>query len=743
MKHRKRNQFVALTLAATMLMPVNVFADLKRDIYVGDVVSISARDLQVKGNYKSLSEVNKEYVKDTGGVTSNNTSIDASDGKHLTGSGNSLINSFITDEDLSGTLPNKTKKTFTYEEFEKLIKDQDSKVKKEYEKAKKKAQDAQKEAQKKGAEKIKKAIENAENGKNPVTGEAINEGDNFYEDMKKAGQDFLDWVKNTVNNNDSSDNQGSFGDDPMQNSYDDALHYTQEMYQLYAEQGNQDEIKDLHRIDESEYVNDTLVYEKDKKNYQDIKYKCATCGKTYGFNQFCDCGKIFANKVQKHFYDNKSVFEQYFSSFDKNGNAKTGNLWSSKMKCALCGKELTIKNIEPQNLNNKELGFAMGSNGMIMCKECRNGNTKDNVTTYDDSSNWSTYNPYWDNFIIPVKSDTMGKKKGDASDAKTFRDFLSDEEKKYYDDMMEKIKNGYPNSDTQAKFLDDFVKKYQEYLGEITKIPSGSSSTWTEKEKKNMRDAIKQLENNGVPPAETYGKDIKKIKDTDDYKDNVNKIFKEWPADKEEWTKGQKELYEKTKQEMENDSAVKKALDDIVDKGIISKDKTYEEIKKGLDDYIAGFTTIDEKVTVNVTVDSVGKETYGKKKKFTVQGDALLSLVDPDGSTVVSDYQITESLGYRFCPDHAGKYTFKRKVRIYDIEWRTVYQTYNIKAEAEMPGGSTILLYEKQITRLREDKSGLKSSNMRELSAPNITVNVKPRTLDIDKKDFFDTERIS
>ena len=93
-----------------------------------------------------------------------------------------------------------------------------------------------------------------------------------------------------------------------------------------------------------------------------------------------------------------------------------------------------------------------------------------------------------------------------------------------------------------------------------------------------------------------HGKDIKKIKDTDDYKDNVNKIFKEWPADKEKWTKGQKELYEKTKQEMENDPAVKKALDDIVDKGIISKDKTYEEIKKGLDDYIAGFTTIVEKV---------------------------------------------------------------------------------------------------------------------------------------------------
>lgn len=85
----------------------------------------------------------------------------------------------------------------------------------------------------------------------------------------------------------------------------------------------------------------------------------------------------------------------------------------------------------------------------------------------------------------------------------------------------------------------------------------------------------------------------------------------------------------------------------------------------------------------------------------------------------------------------------KRKVRIYDIEWQVVYQNYDVKVEVEMPDGTTELLTEKQITRVKEDKSGLKSSNMRELSAPDITVNVKPRTLDIDKKDFYDTERVS
>ena len=55
---------------------------------------------------------------------------------------------------------------------------------------------------------------------------------------------------------------------------------------------------------------------------------------------------------------------------------------------------------------------------------------------------------------------------------------------------------------------------------------------------------------------------------------------------------------------------MKATLDDIVDKGIISKDKTPEQIIKGIDDYIASFTSIDENVTINVTVDSIGDETH-------------------------------------------------------------------------------------------------------------------------------------
>ena len=742
MQYKKWKKAVALAMSATLLLPANVSADLKTDIYVGDVVSISSKDLQVQSNYKSLDEVTREYTQDTGNVTSNNTFIDTNDGKLQTGSGNSIIDGLITDKDLSSELPNKQKKTLSYDEFMKLIGDQNDEIKKKYENARKNAQDAQKKANKEAAEKLRKALEEALKGKNPVTGKPMNDGDNFYEDMRKAGQDFLNWVRNNAFNDPSGNNGNSPGNDPSDDSYQLILEYNKEKYRKYAELGDQDKIKDLHRIDKSEYENDTLVYEKDKENYQDIKYRCATCGKTYGFNEFCDCGKIFANKVQKHFYDNKTIFEQFFGSFNEDGNAKTGNLWSSEVKCALCGKKLTTQSIDPKNLSSDEYGFEMGSNGMILCHECRK-NASSNGTTYDDESNWATYNPYWDNFIIPAKSDTMGKQKGDKSDADAFRETMTDEEKKYYDEVMNQRQNQYPVTNAQAKALDEFVKKYLEYLESLTDVPDGSSSTWTDEEIENIRKAIEELENGGIPNVDAYDDNVKRIMDSEAYKDNINKIFMQWDEDKKKWTDAQNKLYEDTKRELENDPTMKAVLDDMVNKGIISKDKTPDQILKGIDDYIAGFTSIEEKVTVNVTVDKVGGETHGNKKNYTVQGDALLSLFGPDGTELVTDYQISEGIPYRFCPDQAGTYIFKRKVRVYDIEWEIVSQTYDVKAEVQMPDGSTEILTEKQITRIREDKSGIKSSNMRELSAPDISVNVKPRTLDIDKKDFYDTERIS
>lgn len=99
--------------------------------------------------------------------------------------------------------------------------------------------------------------------------------------------------------------------------------------------------------------------------------------------------------------------------------------------------------------------------------------------------------------------------------------------------------------------------------------------------------------------------------------------------------------------------------------------------------------------------------------------------------------RVTDTLPYRFCPSSAGTYTIERKVRIYDVSIRLVTGIYKVSASVEMPDGTQMLLEEKEITRIKEDKSGLNTSNMREIGAPNITITVKDRQLDIDKKDFM------
>lgn len=735
----KLKRLTALATTVVMMFPASAYgaSSLSSDIYVGDVVSISAADLQVKSDYKSMDEVTKEYTQDMEKISSNGTSIDSSDGKLNTGSGNTIIDGLIKNIDLSGTLPNKKKETMSYEDFLKLSGEQNSKIKEKYEKAKQNAKDQQTKANKKAAEKLRKALEEALKGKNPVTGKDAKEGENFYEDMRNAGEDFLDWVRSSSKEN---------ADRIAGKENYDAIRYVQDEYRLQASNGDQSNIRDLKRLDKSEFLKDTLVYNIENENYLDIKYKCSKCGKVYGFNEFCDCGKILGNNLQKFCYDNKSLTEAAFGYFieekqkDMNGVEKFfDNLNHNEIKCGICGKSFTMKAAMPEYMYTEEYGCHLYSSGNVICNKCYNQYKPQNDgTEYHDTSNWATApnligqifgsgnkSTYVDDFIIPCISETMSK------------------------DAAENMKSDNPTFEQkQEEALDKFMNDFYDWIkSEMDKagneMPDGSSSTWTDEEVENVRNAIQQLEAGGVPNTDGYSDNVKKIMDSEAYKEDINKIFMTWNAEKSKWTTAQKDLYDRTYEMWKNDTGIQDTLKDMIDKGIISKDKTPDQILKGVDDYIASFTSINESVTVNVTVDSVGGENHTNKKNYTVQGDVLLSILNPSSKALVSDYQITDSIAYRFCPDTPGKYTMKRKVRIYDIEWQVVYQNYDVKVEVEMPDGTTELLTEKQITRVKEDKSGLKSSNMRELSAPDITVNVKPRTLDIDKKDFYDTERVS
>ena len=160
--HKYWKQIAAGSLAVMLATPVPIQAAIKKSIYVGDVVSITAADLKVNKGYKSLSELNTIYSEAREKVGSAYSSIESGNnqntngnatggGSGSNGSSSSLIDSIISNGDLSGLLPDKKKKTFTYEEFLELIKGQDSEIAQKYEEARKNMEDEQKKGDKESA----------------------------------------------------------------------------------------------------------------------------------------------------------------------------------------------------------------------------------------------------------------------------------------------------------------------------------------------------------------------------------------------------------------------------------------------------------------------------------------------------------------------------------------------------------------------------------------------------------------
>ena len=75
--HKYWKQIAAGSLAVMLATPVPIQAAIKKSIYVGDVVSITAADLKVNKGYKSLSELNTIYSEAREKVGSAYSSIES------------------------------------------------------------------------------------------------------------------------------------------------------------------------------------------------------------------------------------------------------------------------------------------------------------------------------------------------------------------------------------------------------------------------------------------------------------------------------------------------------------------------------------------------------------------------------------------------------------------------------------------------------------------------------------------
>lgn len=792
------------------MVPVPVYAEVPSTMYLGDVASISAKDLVVNSNYVSLDELTKEYNEERSKQSSNNTNVQSQEGK-ISG-GNTLINGLVTDKDLSGNLPGTIKKTLSYEEFMDLIAQNNATAQEKYKQHLKAAQDKQRKGTEAGAKEIQDAIKKAMNGINPVTGEAMDTVD--YDDMSdfyKDLQAFWDNAKGWYVNNDPVADKAEL----TKEAYDDFYNTLRKEFERIAEvdrgedeesvkNGYQDMVETV-RLDESEYINDELVLDfgdgedqyngpkKGEDGANSIKYRCATCGKTYSQVSTCDCGKLLSNKIYKFNYDRSAnilggLISKKSSGFrgfeaesepDADGNTNyliLGN--DGPVQCELCGKLMT-SNAYSFKCDKKDK-FYYDTSANFICGECYEKMDQDlfdsdHMGSFDENDKWypgdqlgSGSGYYIDNVAIPVKLasatseyvDEMMPFEEDPDDYSNDAIFeamlerVDDEETKQkmrdakakYEDAVAKL--NFPGSDEEKDALQKMYDLYAKGLKNAGyDIPTDQRGVngWTEDEIKKFKEALQKAADNGIPKSGSYGKDIELIKDTDEYKNAVNTIFGDWPRDQTLWTSAQKKLYEEFVEKYGKSEEIRNTLQELIDKGVISSDKSADEIINGIDDYIAGFTSISDDITVNVMLDisNYSERTQGTPSPYQVQGGVKVSVYDPDGGTVVKDYTITDSFPFRFQPDKVGKYKIKRTVQIYDVEWKVVTAQYDIQAVLEFPDGTSETLTSKTVTRIREDKSGFKTSNMKTVSAPDITVNVLYRELDINKQDFYDTERIS
>lgn len=360
---------------------------------------------------------------------------------------------------------------------------------------------------------------------------------------------------------------------------------------------------------------------------------------------------------------------------------------------------------------------------------------------------------------------------------KEITDKMAEDQKRKTEEMFDRMKKKeridefYDNANTDFGNLDDFYNKYKDGLlntpsgGEIAdELTNKPLSQWSDDDLRKLWDAIDEAYNNGVPGSEYNGpgspeyeaakKKIEeenggtykpeglgeKIKDTVDYENNINKIFGFWPANRDSWTDEQKRFYD----EFERNFTNSPTLNDMVEKGVFGKDKTSMEIWNSINNYIAGYTGINDQITIVTTVDNAAVEDHLFTRDYNVQGAMKARVINASGQKVWGPFTAIDSLSPLYwAPSSKGDYTVNRSVDIYKIKWDISRVKIHMKAEAELPDGTYFLLAEKEVNRIVEDKSGMKQYNSSTREVDPIYVTVTGGNLDVDKVDFYDTERIN
>lgn len=530
----------------------------------------------------------------------------------------------------------------------------------------------------------------------------------------------------------------------------------------------------------------------------EITYRCGKCGATYSNLRPCNCGKKVVQKVYKYLKTTgtgavmggrinladgttaRISKENWESQIGKYSSANPGSLieptdeeynsdiivnldpnfvQADACLCAHCHMPLFTNSLDIHS--NDGVSYVLSTGEHVHAK-CWNAyaDSKGFSADKDDNTKWSDAD-----YLIPENTDSA-----DWNKEKKLWVFSVDTDNVAAEPLVRMATNFRLKNPRE---IPPFEPPEKPAPPDTTPIPDFSdedTDQWDDGFKDEIIDEMTgdQYENDQQALSEAdeavtnIEDDIdKRLGETDEIQDPTFSPFGYYPADPSKFTGKQKEAWDKWSSLVQNDPEARKVLLDMISKGVfdnlnftdkngnnvgtgpggLTKDdlqKKVEDTLKAINDYLAQYTAIDDKVKVTVTFDDDKNDVVALDQVYSIPGYKEIVIHDNSGKTG----DITFGSSAYWQPSEIGTYTIKRYASYITCHAKIVTTNTTMRIIATDSAGNEYELYNKTVKRIKEDIDGLETATETPVLVDTHSVTVVPSNVDINKSDFYDTERI-
>lgn len=732
--------------ASTFLSPIQAEAAKVTTVTVGTQVEIPTEDIVVGGAItedQALKE-RQEFIEEN---SSNSTEVDSNMDEIVNGYLPNMPGNF---EDATQNPHQVTNPTLTQEEFEQIIGNLSQEQQDKYHAALEELK-AQNDKEKAEAEEFLKKLYqiyaaeaaggqdgNGNSGNDAVYGMIDSLLDEF-------GVDTIDELIDKIHESMMENKQEQIDAE----EFGDKVELDGKVLELEGT-GEREKLRELYvDIDDSAYKNDTVNPE--AHGFADL-YICAKCGQVYGEMTHCDCGKTLDYMGDKGHFN-------VTGSFDENGFLKVDTSEKDGVQFA---NYSAAYQIDPNGFEGSPYTYGISgmdsSTSYACCRYCRRVISREDVEDFivmgddlwackdcfyntgepkglDDLARDKVTGKWREDYggVLPYYCYTGHLNETPADSFEGFNVVRHVGIKGLYDDGSKP--HVTPEPDPELDALRDMLKELYENV-----MDQEYSDNWddiTEEQLKAFEDALRNDYEDGVPSADFRG-DEEKISESEEYQRFEKEIFGEWNADKQKWTEKQKELYEDIMNQY-NSGNFSDLIEDMRQDGVFDHEDAQDRLD-ALHKFMSQYTSVSDEISTTLVVDYRDGITKISSEEKTVVGLGKAEVYNNStGERVCYIDPWDTALSSVWLASDIGMYTVKRSVDVYDCTWRLEKTTAHVKWVADDLG---IVLYDKEISRVREDSSGTNYRNKRTVKPADALVKVIAGNLDLNNIDYYATERI-